>query len=235
MGDRTRRGGLEAGTPALALELRSRLRADDPLDLLVYASTLIETAEHGSGDDIDLALLVETLVAIDALETTALLSVVGHLLAPGDLRVTVRRALMRRLQPMPSWLRELGHTEVTDAAVVTGGVHAPDRLMLGICWPGGRLATAVVEIDSESRGGVRDTRVVPQAWQAVLADFDTATVGAGSHRVEVIGLDAARVAIMRAIDDAAAQPVAFTSDTWPASQPLLRWLVDRMPLVTYVD
>lgn len=225
MGDRTRRDGSAAGTPALALELRSRLRADDPLDLLVYASALIETAEHGSGDDVDLDLLVETLVAVDVLETTALLSVLGQLLSPGDRRVTVRRALLRRLQPMPSWLRELGHTEVTDAAVVTGGVHAPDHLILGIRWPGERLATAVVEIADEGRVGVLDTRVVPEVWRAVLADFGDPAGSPVPQGVEVIGPDEARVALARAIDGVATQPDPPTSDTWPGLRPFLRWLL----------
>lgn len=235
MGDRTRRRGLDAGTPALALELRSRLRADDPLDLLVYASALVDTAEHGSGDDVDLGLLVETLVAVDVLETTALLSVLGHLLARGDLRVTARRTVMRRRHPLPPWLRDFGHTEVTDAAVVTGGARAPDHLMLGIRWPGGRLATADVEIDSEGGVGVRDTRVVPEEWRAVLADFGDETGSASPRGVEVVGLHEARVALVRAIDGAATQPDPPTSNTWPGLRPFLRWLRDQMPPATRAD
>ncbi|MEP7330444.1 MAG: hypothetical protein ABI692_00005, partial [Terracoccus sp.] len=82
----------DPATQHLALEVRSRLRGDDPLDLLAYVSTLVVAAERApSGADhsteVDLRLLVDTFVAVNIAETTALLSVLGHLTRDDDLRV----------------------------------------------------------------------------------------------------------------------------------------------------
>lgn len=230
MGDIPHHRGRDAATPPLALEVRSRLRADEPLGLLTLVSQLIAIAENGSGDDVDLGLLVETLVAVDSIETTALLSVLSHLLVPDDLRVGVRRALMRRRQPMPSWLRDLDRTDVTDAAIVTAGADVGDTVILGVRWCGGGLATVVVETEVAGSGGVQETRVTPEPWSWVIADYGEVATSPRVRPVQVVDLGAARAVVAQAVARAERRRDPFVSDTWPAARPLLCWILDRMPL-----
>lgn len=231
-------GGAASADPAtqhLALEVRSRLRGDDPLDLLAYVSTLVVAAERSptvvghSTDEVDLRLLIETFISVDIAETTALLSVLGHLTRDDDLRVLARRALMTRRQPMPSWLRDLDETEVTDAAVMTEIAGDGFDIVLGIRWPGGRLASFLVYVDTVQGVVVKDAFPTPEPFSDVVERLRELAEGIDLVQLEPIELGEARAIVEGATDrgEAAADP--FESDTWPNARPMLRWLLERMP------
>ncbi len=231
--------GAAASDPAtahLALEVRSRLRTDDPLDLLAYVSTLVVAAERpATGDDhsndVDLRLLVDTFVAVDIAETTALLSVLGHLTRDDDLRVLARRALMTRRQPMPLWLRDIDETEVTDAAVMTEVAGDGFDIVLGIRWPGGGLASFIVYVDSLFGVVVKDAFPTPEPFSEVVQRLRELSEGIDLVQLEPLGLGEARAIVEGAADRGEASADPFESDTWPSARPMLRWLLDRMPLV----
>ncbi|MEO6999379.1 MAG: DUF6398 domain-containing protein [Terracoccus sp.] len=230
-------GGPDPATQHLALEVRSRLRGDDPLDLLAYVSTLVVAAERppaGIGhpaEEVDLRLLVETFVAVDIAETTALLSVLGHLTRDDDLRVVARRALMTRRQPMPPWLRDLDETEVTDAAVMTEIAGDGFDIVLGIRWPGGRLATFLVYIDTLHGVVVKDAFPTPEPFLDVVERLRELAAGIDLVQLEPIELGEARAIVEGATDRGEASADPFESDTWPSARPMLRWLLERMPFM----
>lgn len=211
------------------------MRADDPLDLLAYVSTLVVAAERPptvvghSTDEIDLRLLIETFISVDIAETTALLSVLGHLTRDGDLRVLARRALMTRRQPMPPWLRDLDETEVTHAAVMTEIAGDGFDIVLGVRWPGGRLASFLVYVDTVTGVVVKDAFPTPEPFPDVVERLRELAKGIDLVQLEPIGLGEARAIVEGATDrgEAAADP--FESDTWPNARPMLRWLLERMP------
>ena len=228
--------GSDPATQHLALEVRSRLRGDDPLDLLAYVSTLVVAAERppaGAGqgpEEVDLHLLVETFVAVDIAETTALLCVLGHLTRDGDVRVLARRALMTRRQPMPPWLRDLDETVVTEAAVMTEIAGDGFDVVLGIRWPGGGLATFIVYVDSLHGMVVKDAFPTPEAFPDVVERLRELSQSAELVQLEPISLGEARAIVESATDRGEASADPFESDTWPSARPMLRWLLERMPL-----
>ncbi len=225
----------DPATQHLALEVRSRLRGDDPLDLLAYVSTLVVAAERAPTDadhstEVDLRLLVDTFVAVDIAETTALLSVLGHLTRDDDLRVLARRALMSRRQPMPPWLRDLDETDVTDAAVMTEIAGDGFDIVLGIRWPGGGLASFLVYVDSLHGVVVKDAFPTAEPFPDVVERLRELSEGIDLVQLEPLGLGEARAIVEGATDRGEASADPFESDTWPSARPMLRWLLDRMPL-----
>ncbi len=225
----------DPATQHLALEVRSRLRGDDPLDLLAYVSTLVVAAERAPAGvdrspEVDLRLLVDTFVAVDIAETTALLSVLGHLTRDDDLRVLARRALMSRRQPMPPWLRDLDETEVTDAAVMTEIAGDGFDVVLGIRWPGGGLASFLVYVDSLHGVVVKDAFPTAEPFHDVVERLRELSQGIDRVQLEPLGLAEARAIVEGATDRGEASDHPFESDTWPSARPMLRWLLDQMPL-----
>lgn len=237
MGKRPHRETHDSSASPLALEVRSRLRDDSPLELLTYASALLEAACHGSGDDVDLAVLVETLTVVDRLETTALLAALSQLLPADNLRVATRRALMRRSHPLPSWLRDVENTSLTEAVVVTGGEPGVATVLLGVRWPGGESATVVAALEGAGETGafVGDAWVSPHPWRVVTAEFGAAcsddshpmaTVGGV---VETVDIAVACATVTEAIERSTAERESLRSEDWPANRLLLRWLLERVP------
>ncbi|RKT79403.1 hypothetical protein DFJ68_2871 [Terracoccus luteus] len=240
---RPRSGGAvdegDGNLPGLLTDVRARLRSEEPLDLLAYVSSILVATSMGR-DDAEPATsasvagslhdLVETFVGVDVAETTALLHAVGHLTDEPDVAVLARRGAMTRRQPMPLWLRDLGQTQVTDAALLIELTGTGFDVLVGLRWPGGVQGAFIAYVDLATGTPVmKDAFPVPGPFDDVRARMAELNDDQGESVVEDLTLPVARELVARALDEGARSGELFETDTWPASRPLLAWVVGRMP------
>ncbi len=162
--------------PAAAIGCRPWPSADDthkialargePLDFLVYVSTLLaavdprgqnpfERERAGGPERATLPTLIESFAEVALPETTALLAALAEL-GPDELtRARAARALATRPHPLPPWLARLGKASVYRAVESTHVLGDGDSVLLGARLPGSEL-TAVIYIDHNLGTVVKD-------------------------------------------------------------------------------
>ncbi len=207
----------------------------EPLDLLGLASsmlTLIDPREQGpfrAPRDLDRAGLIDSLIEIERIETTALLTALRALCGEELMATRMRRELAQRSHPLPAWLAGLDDaTPAKRAVVMTDPLGDGDNVMIGVDLPGGAQITAVVYIEHNLGSLVKDAFVLPGALDEVLEYMERL-----SEDPDVIfaALDPAdaRARITEAIGIAAMMVPPFETDTWPAARPLLEWMTAMLP------
>ena len=177
-GKRVLRQAAAAALGDLLADVRRRLTSGEPLDFLVYVSTLLaavdargespfERDRDGPGSA-TLATLTESFAEVVLPETTALLAVLAEL-GPDELtRARARRALATRPHPVPGWLARLGEASVYRAVESTHVLGDGDNVLLGARLPGHEL-TAVIYIDHNLGTVVKDAFPVPGPITEVVA------------------------------------------------------------------
>lgn len=212
------------------VDLRRRLRDKDPIHLLGFLSAVVEVSDGRPGVDgtpTDIAPLVESFIGVDLAETTAALHALQVLVPDTDVVSAIRAELGRRRQPMPLWLKGIGDTRVSGAAIM--GTGPGDNILLGIDWDGGGSTTYVVYVDHTRGTVVRDAFPVPLTLDAAIAQFEEIAAGSGDAiELEALDLAEARALVEEALShgDGGIDP---ESDSWPASRPILAWLLSTMP------
>ncbi|GAA2158617.1 DUF6398 domain-containing protein [Humibacillus xanthopallidus] len=232
----------------MVVDLRRRLRDDNPWSFLAFVSTLVEVAESGPGpaDDIPdtggwpegggaaaLAPVVESFIGIDLAETTAALNALAVLVRDAEMVGDIDAELAHRRQPMPLWLRDLRDTRVTKAHLMAADGDRGANVVLGLDWSGGHGATFLVYVDHARGTVVRDAFPVPAPIEEVLSRLDDTAgqegPGAPDFDIEELDLAEARSLVEEALDESDEEDWDPESDTWPASRPILRWLLQTMP------
>ena len=211
-------------------DLRRRLRDKDPIHLLGFLSAVVEVSDGRPGVDgtpTDITPLVESFIGVDLAETTAALHALQVLVPDTDVVNAIRAELGRRRQPMPLWLKGIDDTRVSGAAIM--GTGPGDNILLGIDWSGGGSTTYVVYVDHTRGTVVRDAFPVPLNLDAAITQFEEIAAGSGDAiELEALDLVDARALVEEALShgDDGIDP---ESDSWPASRPILAWLLSTMP------
>jgi hypothetical protein len=211
-------------------DLRRRLRDKDPIHLLGFLSAVVEVSDGRPGVDgtpTDITPLVESFIGVDLAETTAALHALQVLVTDTDVVSAIRAELGRRRQPMPLWLKGIGDTRVSGAAMM--GTGPGDNILLGVDWDGGGSTTYVVYVDHTRGTVVRDAFPVPLTLDAAITQFEEIAAGSGDAlELEALDLADARALVEEALShgDDGIDP---ESDSWPASRPILAWLLSTMP------
>jgi hypothetical protein len=215
--------------------IRQTLRSDHPVELLMAVSSLMSATDPRMKDPfrredeagVTLGQLVDSFVGVDYAETTAALTVLGQLV-PDDLAAArIEQVLKARRQPMPVWLTGLETTEVVRVVEMTHVLGDGDDYFLEVCLPGGEAMTALVYVDHNMGGIVKDAFVIAQEFseveKVIHANAEPGTT--------VADLDAAvaRAELIKAIDWGARTFPQPETDTWPAARPLVEWLVRMLP------
>ena len=212
------------------------LAADHPLPMLQMASALLELMDPRSDDPFDrspkterveLPELLTWLSGSDEPAAAALAWTMAHVNGDEVLLARVVRDLGTRNFPSPFWLHQLGKIDIVAAEQVTEQVRDGQEVVIHARLAGYDL-TAVTFIDFNLGGIVKDNFVTDkpiesfnQLWKEQADTLHTA--------LEALPLAEARAWISRAIElGATTWPTTETED-WPASRPLLEWLLRQMP------
>lgn len=172
--------------------------------------------------------LTTTFAETDLAETTALLAVLAHLGADEMIRARARRALADRRQPLPGWLSRLDEATVYRAAEMVHVLGDGDEMLLGLRLAAGQEITAVLYIDHNLGTAVKDAFPVPRDI-AGLITFIRRKDDDPDIEWRDVALADARARITEAIEHGARMFPPLETETWPASRPLMEWLLRLLP------
>ena len=213
--------------------LRKALYSDHPFDLLNTVSGFLDLTEprpalHAeTATRMSLPDMVESFEDIDLAATTAALHVIATLTPDDLLAARIRRTLAKRHQPMPRWLLELPQTEVAEVWESRHVQRDGEDYLLDVRLPDGSPLTALVYVDNNVGGLVKDAFLIAQPVSVVtdkmreVADPDTT--------LEPVDAADARAVMEEAIRIGEITFPPFETDTWPVCRPFVRWLVARLP------
>jgi hypothetical protein len=223
----------------LLVDARKRLASGEPLDFLVFVSTLLAAVDPRGEDPFErhrdrprratLPVLTESFAEVVVPETTALLAALSELGPDELIRARAARALAGRTDRLPGWLARLGETSVYRAVVSTHVLGDGDNVLLGVRLAGHEL-TAVVYIDHNVGTVVKDAFPVPGPVTDVVARLREAAGDDPDISHRDIGLADARARVAEAIEVGANTFPPFETETWPASRPLTEWLLRLLPI-----
>ena len=157
----------------------------------------------------------------------ALATVIARLNDDDLLRARVSRSVGPRTASWPDWVDRLDDVEVVGAVEMADVLRDSDNVVVHVRVAGHDL-TMVVLIDFNLGTVVKDAFVLPEAMGSFTeswtehADPAAATVGPVSPAD-------ARARIEDAIQTGTMTWPPLESETWPASRPLLEWLLRRLP------
>ncbi|MBB2989683.1 hypothetical protein FHR72_001146 [Mycolicibacterium iranicum] len=207
-------------TPLLD-EVAEALAGGRPLDLLGFASALIDAGTRGGG----LERIVDSFVDVPVRETTALLAVLSELLDDDTLRRQCRRELDGRNDSLPQWITALDAVDVHAAQRMTHSSAEQEEILLGARLSGGGELTCCVLVDHTLGSAVKDAFLVPAPLASVV-DVALQQNTDPETSFGEMSLADARAGIERGID---ADSGLEDSDSWPGSRPLVLWLLRHLP------
>jgi hypothetical protein len=210
------------------------LADEHPLAMLGLGSTLLSAfdprhrgpfdpepaAEPPSRDE-----LVQTFLAVDLPETSAVLAVIAAL-SRDDM---LRREISSRADALPRWLADLTDSRPADRVLeVVHVLGDGDNVVIGARLPGGHEITAVIYIDHNMGRLVKDAFVLPGPIDEVVQKMLDLTDDPDTEARDLDAADA-RVRITEAIKFGAITFPPCESDTWPACRPLVEWMTAMLP------
>jgi len=214
--------------------LRQGLRDDSPLTLLFATSQLLTVTDPRRRDPfaaeqprVELSELVDSFVGTDYAETTAALTVIQTLVSDDVLAARIGRLLQARRQPMPDWLAGLGQARITDVVELVEELGDGDDYLIGVRLPSGHELTALIYVDHNLGGVVKDAFVIDDSVQNVTGHM--ATLLEPTQRLGPTDPARARAIVTDAIDHGALLYPPITTETWPDVRPLVEWLVRQLP------
>ena len=153
-----------------------------------------------------------------------MLAVVAELLVDEpELQMQCRQELTERHEHLPRWIADLPRIDVYRAVRRTDVFGDADELILGARLDGRYELTIGVLIDHNRFSGITDGDA-----DRIPIDEALAWMAESSPELETVEMSSADA--RRWIEDALAEPT-FARDTngWPLYEPLVRWLVSRLP------
>lgn len=217
--------------------LRRALRSDDPLDLLMTVSGILEALDPGrrhhpfatdEGPKVTLAELVASFEAVDFAQTTAVLMLMSHLVDDEVLSQRIRRTLTRRTQPMPSWLTGFGDARLEGTALLTDPLGDGDDYLVGVRLGDGTSLSALVYVDANLGHAVKDAFLASVPLSEMTARLGE--LGEDSGQLpEPVDAGLTRAVVTEAMARSAMFYPPVESDTWPMCRPLVRWVLRLLP------
>jgi hypothetical protein len=178
---------------------------------------------------VNLDTLVESFLGVDVAETTAALTVVAAVSTDDRLVRRIDRELSGRRQPMPVWLRGLREARLErEVWILTHVLGDGDDYLIGVTLPTGEALSALVYVDHNLGGVVKDAFVAPVSL-AEMVDQLRSTMDSADQTLMPVDAADSRALIEEAIAHSALiypQPV---SDDWPMCRPLVEWMTRMLP------
>jgi hypothetical protein len=140
------------------------------------------------------------------------------------------RALLAeaRLVPMPAWLADIDDISIEGTFEMVHVLGDGDDVLVGWRWATGGGATAVVYIDHNVGGIVKDAFVLPMTLERAVEEFRRLDSDPDQELRPLDPADA-RARIEAAVRGAEITMPPFESETWPICRPLVEWVVSRLP------
>lgn len=225
--------------PDLVAELSEALVADHPIRMLGIASSLLNAV---SSPDLGvplaspqqdlfslppLAELIDSFLDSGAPATTALAWTLTHLDASDVTRARTARRIGSAVETFPAWLRALPDVEVYGSVQAMDPVFDGANVVIGARLPTGHELTVVAYVDFNLGGMLKDAFVIDESLAAFSAHWRT-LAGSDAELTPISPADA-KARINAANEMAAGMIPPLESDTWPACEPLLEWLMRLIP------
>lgn len=220
-------------TTELITGLRTALRSHDVTEFLVIAAALGDAVRDVDAEPAPegWASFVDSMIEVDLAETTALLHVLAAT-TPDDLeRRRIRQVLATRRQPTPSTVTGLAEATVDAAWFMGDELGDGDNVILGITWPTGERATAVVYIDHNMGTIVKDAFFIGEPVEAIVDRYVQIIRESGERSTSPVptGLADSRARIEQGLANLDDLHPDWEQEGWPMSRPLLELFVRTLP------
>lgn len=218
--------------------IRAALLSDEPLDLLALVSGLLEITDPRRADPFadedaepgpDLHDLVDSFIGTPAREISAVLAVIRALTPDELLTARIGRELARRRDQLPLWLERLGETAPEpDVWYLTHVLGDGDDYVYGVTLPSGDQLSAVVYVDHNLGGVVKDAFIAPTSLASMTSTIrlEATDPDQSLRRVDPA---AGRAAVEQAIERGAMTYPPLESGSWPMCRPLVDWMLRMLP------
>lgn len=211
--------------------LRTSLDSDQPADLLYFASTLAEAGmdrdpDGGPSFSPEMQQMTQVLLTEPRPETDALLLVWSEMLGDPDLYRAVQATVKPRVQVAPAWLAELARMRPTRALTVRSVLGEEETVLLQVAGPRGGFA-ALVLLDLLGNPYLEDAYPLTEDIDTLAESFKD--MDPPSAQIQPMGLADLRARLKGALRTNAHLYPPVLTDTWPASQPLVEWLIRMLP------
>lgn len=216
-------------------DIRQALETGHPLPLLQLASTLLSALDPSSQDPFgrsdrpEVPPLAELLSAFatGGPMTAALARAVAELDGDELVRARVARETAVWSDQLPDWLDRLGDVEPVTAKELTDVLRDSDDVLVHVRVAGADV-TAVCLIDFNLGTVVKDAFLRPVGLSTLLSVIEE---GREPDRggLGPLSLADARARVEEAVEVGAMTWPPLESDEWPASRPLMSWLMRRLP------
>lgn len=235
-GRQASRGGEEP--PSLQKELIELLADDHPLGLLAHASATLSAlqpkqthpfAPKDADSSSELPPVPELLeMFIEASpESAALATAIATLSNDELLRARVSRGLATPPAQWPDWMAGLDKVEVIGAGRVVDALHDSDDFVVHVRVAGADLS-AVLLVDFNLGTMVKDAFAIPVGLDG-FAEFWAEHAEPGAGTIVPLPPADARAWIEEAIATGDQTWPPMESDSWPASRPLVEWVLRQLP------
>ena len=221
--------------PDIESDIRHALETGHPLPLLLLASSMLTALDPGVQDPFgpsdrpEVPPLTELVSAFASAgpATAALARAVVELNGDELLRARVVREAEVWADQLPDWVGRLGEVEPVAAQELTDVLRDSDDVLIHV-----RVAdadvTAVCLVDFNLGTVVKDAFLRPVALIELTSVIEE---GREPERggLGFLALADARARVEEAVEVGAMTWPPLESDEWPASRPLLTWLLRRLP------
>lgn len=220
----------------LTRDLDRLVSTGHPLPLLEFASTVLAGIEprrespFESSAPTDAPPLPELLSAFAAAgpASGALAWTVAQLVDDALVRARVVAETSRHSVSWPAWLQQIDQVEVLGAAQILDPLRDNTDLIVHVRVAGFDL-TAVVLVDFNLGTVVKDAFITTETPDSFRALWASHSVPSDGTTIEPLALADARAQIEQAVETGAITWPPLESDSWPASRPLLNWLLRHLP------
>lgn len=208
------------------------------MDLLAVVSGFLEITDprsrHPFSRDepqLSLAELVESFVGTPYAETTAALMALRAMVTDEMLATRIGREIAARRHPMPTWLTGLDQAQVEpDVWFLTHVLGDGANYFIGVALPTGHALSALVYVDHNLGGVVKDAFVVPEPVAGLVNKAGTLIDNPAEQSLTRVDPATARAEIEAAIGLGVNLYPPLTSDSWPMARPLVEWMVRLLPV-----
>lgn len=218
--------------------LRTALRSEDPIDLLALTSSLLQVTDPRNRDPLApagapqppaLDELVASFTGVSYAETTAVLTAMRALAPDEVMGARIGRELAGRRHPLPSWLTALSGARIEpEVWFVTHVLGDGDDYLFGVVLPTGHQLSALVYVDHNLGGVVKDAFVVPAPLSELVDRIQQAFEDDGQS-ITRYDPATARAVVTLAIEDGSRTYPPLESDSWPMCRPLVEWMLRMLP------
>ena len=170
--------------------------------------------------------LIASLIGTEMPEATAMLIGMGAL-ATGAIQETIDDELQRRT--IPPWAADLRDITVVGTGVIGHVLDDGESLVVGVQWPDGAGMTAIVYVDHNLGTIVKDAFVPPTPFEEVLATYHDRARTEPEMRLTDVDPADIRARFEMALQWTEEEWPPISTETWPQSQPLVEWIMHRLP------